>query len=65
MNRHRPVVLRNSKVAHILGLPALNIGVAKGSTYDRVLIFPTKPMRTYLRDGDPVSSGHRSDCMLP
>lgn len=46
-------ILRDSKRFDPLGLPALNIGVAKGSTYDRVLIFPTKPMRTYLRDGDP------------
>jgi hypothetical protein len=37
-----------------LGLPAMNIGVAKGSTFDRVLIFPTKPMKQYLADGEPT-----------
>lgn len=50
--RHRPVVLRNSKAADALGLPARNFGVAKGSTYERVLIFPTKPILTYLEDRD-------------
>ena len=30
----------------------MNIGVAKGSTFDRVLIFPTNPMRQFL-DEDP------------
>jgi hypothetical protein len=47
-----PVVLRHSKVTNTLDLPSINIGVAKGSTYDRVLIFPTKPMLTYLADRD-------------
>jgi hypothetical protein len=49
---HRPQVLRWDKRADTQGLPALNIGVSKGSTYDRVLIFPTKPMLAYLDDGD-------------
>jgi DNA helicase-2/ATP-dependent DNA helicase PcrA len=30
----------------------MNIGVAKGSTFDRVMIFPTKPMLRYLDDKD-------------
>lgn len=49
---HRPVVLRDSKVFECLGLPARNIGVAKGSTFDRVLLFPTRPILRYLKDGD-------------
>jgi DNA helicase-2/ATP-dependent DNA helicase PcrA len=49
---HRPTVLRNSKTTDTHGLPAMNIGVSKGSTFDRVLIFPTKPMRAYLDSGD-------------
>jgi hypothetical protein len=52
VERWSPVVLRHSKVTKSFGLPAVNIGVAKGSTYDRVLIFPTKPMLTYLADRD-------------
>ena len=30
----------------------MNIGVAKGGTHDRIIIFPTKPMLGYLEDGD-------------
>lgn len=49
---HQPQVLRWDKRADTFGLPAMNIGVSKGSTYDRVLIVPTKPIRRYLADGD-------------
>jgi DNA helicase-2/ATP-dependent DNA helicase PcrA len=52
--RHHPVtVLRYDKNVDTLGLPAMNIGVSKGSTFDRVLLFPTKPMLQYLEDRDP------------
>lgn len=52
-NEFRPVtVLRYDKRADTLGLPAMNIGVSKGSTFERVLIFPTKPMLQFLVDGD-------------
>ncbi|WP_455387580.1 UvrD-helicase domain-containing protein [Petrachloros mirabilis] len=44
--------LRYDKNANTYGVPATNIGVAKGSTHDRVIIFPTRPMLTYLADGD-------------
>jgi hypothetical protein len=49
---HCPVVLRDRRTSDTFGLPAMNIGVAKGSTFDRVLIFPTNPMRRYLDDHD-------------
>ena len=53
IREHGPVIaLRYNKNADTCGLPATNIGVAKGSTYDRVVIFPTKPWLTYLKDGD-------------
>lgn len=45
-------VLRNDKNVDTLGLSAMNIGVSKGRTFDRVLIFPTRPMLNYLRDRD-------------
>jgi superfamily I DNA/RNA helicase len=52
--KYRPVtVLRYDKNADTAGLPAMNIGIAKGSTFDRVLIFPTKPMLAYLKNKDP------------
>lgn len=50
--KYAPQVLRDSIRTSTLGLPALNIGVSKGSTYDRVLIFPTQPMLSYLRTAD-------------
>jgi superfamily I DNA/RNA helicase len=49
---HAPVVLRDNRTVNTLGLPAMNFGVAKGSTFDRVLIFPTGPMLKYLKDRD-------------
>jgi hypothetical protein len=50
---HQPQVLRYNKRANTQGLPAINFGVSKGSTYDRVLIFPTKPILEYLEHRDP------------
>lgn len=52
IHRWQPQVLRHSKRTDIPGIPAMNIGIAKGSTYPRVLVFPTKPMTQYLRDRD-------------
>ena len=49
----RVTALRYDKRAKTLGVSAMNFGVAKGSTFDRVLIFPTEPMLTYLKDHDP------------
>lgn len=43
-----PKVLRWNKRADTMNLPAINIGLSKGRTYDRVLIFPTNPMKEYL-----------------
>lgn len=50
--RWQPQVLRWSITSKTHGLPGMNFGVAKGSTFGRVLIFPTKPMTKYLSDGD-------------
>jgi DNA helicase-2/ATP-dependent DNA helicase PcrA len=49
---YSPTVLRESKSYDTMGLPALNIGVSKGSTYERVLIFSTKTMLKYVKDRD-------------
>lgn len=53
VHRHAPQILRHDKKTNTLGLPAMNFGVSKGSTFDRVLIFPTGPMRAYLKTLDP------------
>jgi DNA helicase-2/ATP-dependent DNA helicase PcrA len=54
VERYRPAILRHDKRSKTLGHAAVNIGLAKGSTYDRVLIFPTRPMRDYLKHRDPA-----------
>ena len=51
-------LLRYDKTSDTKGLEAINIGVSKGSTYDRVMIFPTKPMLQYLvaRDSNKLKA---------
>lgn len=56
---HDPVVLRYDKRTDTAGLSAINIGVSKGSTYDRVLIFPTGPMKKYFKTREPADAGAR------
>lgn len=60
INMHGPVILRYSKAIDALGYPATNIGTTKGRTFDRVLIFPTKPMVEYLLSGDISKAGDKS-----
>jgi hypothetical protein len=50
---YRPQVLRHDKRSKTQGLDAMNFGVSKGSTFERVLIFPTAPMTSYLDHRDP------------
>lgn len=52
VRQYNPTILRWDKRADTLGLHAMNIGVSKGSTFDRVLIFPTKPITQYLMTTD-------------
>ena len=47
-----PQVLRHSRRTRTPGCEALNFGQAKGLQFDRVLIFPTGPIRTFLATGD-------------
>ena len=54
---HQPVILRYRRNSNTMGLEAVNIGVAKGSTFPRVLIFPTKPMLKYLTSKNLVDVG--------
>jgi DNA helicase-2/ATP-dependent DNA helicase PcrA len=48
----QPTVIRWNKNSETLGQPALNVGVTKGSTYDRVLIFPTPKWLRYFQTED-------------
>jgi DNA helicase II / ATP-dependent DNA helicase PcrA len=50
---YRPQVLRNDRRTDTQGLDAMNFGVSKGSTFNRILIFPTRPMKSYLDNRDP------------
>lgn len=55
-----PTILRDSKRSKTEGLRAINIGVSKGSTFDRVLIFGTKPMLNYVATLDPQKAGDKT-----
>ena len=57
---HTPVILRYNKKTNTLGLSGMNIGLSKGRTYERTLIFPTKPMLDYLKTNDISKVGDRS-----
>jgi superfamily I DNA/RNA helicase len=48
MEKFQPTVLRWNRIADTQGLPAMNFGASKGSTFDRVLIFPPQTMVKYL-----------------
>ncbi|MEV6395287.1 UvrD-helicase domain-containing protein [Streptomyces sp. NPDC051907] len=50
--QYSPVVLRWDRRTKTGDLEVINMGTSKGSTYDRVLIFPTKPMITYYKTRD-------------
>ncbi|AQQ55529.1 UvrD-helicase domain-containing protein [Planococcus lenghuensis] len=48
VNHFQPAVLRFDKRTDTLGYNALNFGVSKGLTLDRVLIFPNGPLKKFL-----------------
>ena len=52
---YRPTILRWDKSTKTLGFEAQNMRASKGCTFDRVLIFPTEPIRKYLKRPDPAT----------
>jgi len=60
IEKYRPTILRYNKNADTMGFSAFNIGLSKGKTYDRVIIFPTKPMLKYLKTKNPIDAGDKS-----
>ncbi|TDD29176.1 hypothetical protein E1287_31465 [Actinomadura sp. KC06] len=38
----------------------MNMGQSKGQTFDRVLIFPTSKLKTYLHTCNPADAGDRA-----
>lgn len=57
---YKPIGLRYSKVTKTHGHEAVNIGLSKGRTYLRILIFPTKPMKKFLFTGNISEAGKLS-----
>jgi DNA helicase-2/ATP-dependent DNA helicase PcrA len=52
VRRYTPQVLRLNKTTACAGLEAMNFGIAKGLTFDRVLIFPHGKGKQWLKSGD-------------
>lgn len=59
ISKYKPTVLRFSKATKTMDLSAINIGLSKGRTYDRVLIFATNPMQKYLETADLTKAGDK------
>ncbi|MFD3431237.1 UvrD-helicase domain-containing protein [Nocardia fluminea] len=55
-----PVRLQYKKSKEAGRNGAINIGLSKGSTYDRVLIYPTQQMEKYLRTGNLEHAGDKA-----
>lgn len=54
---YQPQVLRyDVKTKDTQGLSAINFGVCKGMTFDRVMIFPNKPLKEYILKRTELSS---------
>lgn len=52
IEQYNPVILRHDRNTKTQGFGGMNVGVSKGSTFDRVLIFPTKPEINCYRAND-------------
>jgi DNA helicase-2/ATP-dependent DNA helicase PcrA len=63
-DQFRPIVLRNRIDSNTMNLPATNIGLNKGKTFDRVLIFPTQPILKYLVTGNHMELKDQSKSAL-
>ncbi len=55
--KYKPKILRWDRRSDTLDFPAMNIGLSKGRTFERVVIFPTNPMKEYLRTKDIEKAG--------
>lgn len=60
IDKNKPIILRYNKNSNTLGYPALNYGASKGSTFERVLIFPTKGMEKFLKSGNIDDVGDKA-----
>lgn len=62
--KYRPVILRWDRNSDTLGHMAINIGVSKGKTYPRIVIFPTSTMTQYLKKKNPAELKPRTRSKL-
>lgn len=60
VEQFNPTILRYKKNSNTLGYPAINYGASKGSTFDRVLIFPTEGIERFLTSGDINDVGDKA-----
>lgn len=58
--QYAPTVLRDNKRSNTMGLPAINFGVSKGRSYDRVMVFPTPKMKEFLTNKDLTKLADKS-----
>ncbi len=54
--RYAPIVLKYDKNTDTVGHASYNFGACKGMTFDRVLIFPNKPLLSFVKNGTPLNS---------
>lgn len=53
LEQYRPVQLRNNRTTVIKNThPVMNFGESKGLSFERVLIYPTKPIVNWLKDNN-------------
>tara|TARA_R110002126_G_C10161839_1_gene472870 strand:+ start:187 stop:498 length:312 start_codon:yes stop_codon:yes gene_type:complete len=57
MQRFAPQPLRYNKTRGVESGSPINYGEAKGMTFDRVLIYPHRPLLKYLKTGNLTDAG--------
>jgi DNA helicase II / ATP-dependent DNA helicase PcrA len=50
ISEYSPKILRNAISTNTMGFDAINFGESKGLSFERVLIFPTNPIKKFLRN---------------
>jgi len=57
LETYRPIQLRwDNRITVNSNYPAMNFGESKGTTSNRVLIYPTRPMANWIKDNNAVLS---------
>lgn len=64
LEKYNPTILIYSKKTKTGNLPALNFGVSKGQSFDRVIIYPIGPINDYLKTGDSCKLNSKTRALL-